>query len=223
MAKKILYLVLICGVVTALIWRHHKEANNRKTEYLLRYLSSEDIQIQDIGIRELSLLGNKAVNKVLLFALNQPQSSIGRKNAIQCLGQIKTRESALALISFFKKTLDIPQLVNAALLHIGKPAVAPLITSFDSDSSLVKVLILGALNDIINKTGFNTREAREVKKGFVNAFRKDNSPAVRITALHFLVQFDNESDVKELIRSALHDRDPKIREVARGIPRNRKY
>jgi HEAT repeat protein len=222
MKKKVIYLsLLLFLVMTTFTFSIYGDSKEKEIEDLLKYLTSEDTQVQDIGIKELSLFGDRAVNVLLNFALSQPQNSVSRKNGILCLGQIKTEKSAFALISFFISTKDFPQLVSSSLVNIGKPAVEPLISSFSNNGSYLKVLILGALNDIIDKIRNNSRDLNKVKKVFINTFLKDDSPAVRRTALHFLVQFEDEKDVKEILRHALHDRDPKIREIAKQILREK--
>jgi len=193
------------------IQRHQeKEIGN-----LINRLKNEDRTVREIAVNELSKYKNKAIRPLTKILMESQNESV-LADAIQSLGQITSDEAALALIQFFQQTHRMPNEVTDALKAIGKPAVGPLFKVYDGSDYYTRSVILGALNELITKFLGDKKTIEKIKKLFLKAFLYDNSIYVRKTALPFLgqSQFEDDPEVKLVIRNALKDNNGDIRAIA---------
>jgi HEAT repeat protein len=160
---------------------------------------------------------NKDVNS-LSSVLSKNNKNNVQLGALESLGNIKTAESAEALIFYFQHTHKFPNEVTDALSNIGKPAIQPIVKEFEGNDNYTRAVLLGALNEMTGELLTDEKAIKEIKALFVRAFLKDNSTLVRGTALHFLWQFTyDDAEVMKLVRAAENDKDEKIRRIASDL------
>jgi len=195
-----------------------KTAKDNEIDSLIDELKSRDNNVRKTALNKIVRHKNEAV-KPLTDLLIRNQDELVRIDAIRCLGMIKSKPSAEALILFFKQIHKMPDEVTDALRDIGKPAVEPLFKSFDNSDYYTRAVILGALNELTGELLTEHKTIEEIKKLYMRAFLNDDSILVRKSALTLLGQsfFMNDDDVKLIIKKALNDENGDIRGIATAI------
>lgn len=180
---------------------------------LIKDLNSENPKFRTKARNVIPSYGNIAVNPLLAFLIGQKNESI-RNDGVLIFIEIKTSEAASALIAFFKQTHDIPNAIQGALIQIGKPSIAPSLTSLNDADQYVRVMCLAALNGIRQNYDSDEQLARDMKNVNLRVFQDDASVIVKETALMSLIPFMDNADVLSVMKASLKSEHPSIREIA---------
>ena len=183
---------------------------------LIERFNNRDALIREKACDELSQYRNSAVSILLSFIIKSEDNRF-RKEGILCLGKIRTKEAATALLTFFKQTHDFFNETSDALLDIGKPAIEPLFNSYSEQDHEVRLLGLSTLNNFTLKYSDDRNINDQIKKQFVKAFKQDSILDIRIATIFFLQQYIFDDEIRNLMEGALNDENKDIRKAAAQV------
>ncbi|OGW40286.1 MAG: hypothetical protein A2Y97_09215 [Nitrospirae bacterium RBG_13_39_12] len=215
MGRNLFYFISIsCVFVFIVSCSNAKNKQEKEIKESIKYLKSEDSLVRIKARNDIASYKNQAIKPLYEFLSENKDDNL-LKEGILCLAEIKTEESASALILFLRKTHNLPNEISDALVRIGKPSVNPLFSAYSYDEHYVREFVIGALNNLINDIPIDYKTTGDIKNFFIKAFKENNLVSVKKMALISLMRFKDDEDVKPVIESALTDKNRAIRELAK--------